>query len=184
MQWCIYIYPFYSWRTNVIQMKRKLLQHSFNISRSPHLVSTIAWRKPPELPGELPISGIIIEISSFSVVTCTTVPPQALFGCLRLLMNPGALKTSSILQESQMIPSCQQKCNQVWHTVCLWVFVTYTNFIQNSASLALRNLDGQVRKAPETGSDLCKNGPNYHSAAVYTPSLRNCPLPVKPMYRF
>lgn len=66
--------PFSSWRTNVIQMKRKLLQHSFNISRSPHLVATIAWRKPPELPGELPISGIIIEISFFSVITCTTVP--------------------------------------------------------------------------------------------------------------
>lgn len=120
--------PFSSWRTNVIQMKRKLLQHSFNISRSPHLVATIAWRKPHELPGELPITGIIMEISSFSVVTCTTVPPQALFGCSRLLMNPCALKTSSILREFQMIPNCQQKCNQVWHTVCLWVFVTIYQF--------------------------------------------------------
>lgn len=180
--------PFFSWRANVIQMKRKLLQHSFNISRSPHLVTTIAWRKPPELPGELPITGVIIEISSYSVETCTTVPLQAWFGCLPLLMNPSAVNTSSILWESQMFPSCQQKCNQVWHTVCLWVFVTYTSLIQDSASLALRNLDGQVLKAPETGSGLRKNGPNYHSAAVpqcsLYPVLRNCPLPVKPMCTF
>lgn len=117
--------PFSSWRTNGIQMKRKLLQHSFNISRSPHLVTTIAWRKPPELPGELPISGIILEISSSTVVTCTTVPPQALFGCLCLLMNPSALKTSSILRESRIIPSCQQKCNQVWHSLFARVHNVY-----------------------------------------------------------
>lgn len=68
-------------------MKRKWRQHSFNIARSPHLVATIAWRKPPELPGELPISGIIIEISFFSLETCTTVPLLAFFDCLHVLMN-------------------------------------------------------------------------------------------------
>lgn len=164
--------PFFSWRANVIQMKRKLLQHSFNISRSPHLVTTIAWRKPPELPGELPITGVIIEINSYSVETCTTVPLQAWFGCLRLLMNPSAVNTSSILWESQMIPSCQQKCNQVWHTVCLWVFVTYTSLIQDSASLALRNLDGQILKAPKQVQVCVKMDPTIilllFLSAVYT----------------